>query len=236
MGFRVYFFVACQQSLLGFLVSHSHYRELQTSRVLSNPDLQIDHSSGLWHTCSTFLSLNWVKQNICVQRANEGRRVKQFSIDSAPIGEKLRCVWYKKDFCKKGLATVITDIPLSLLTTGLLCDLAYIRVRYCTYKTKPCTRFPAGEEFVFDDNSHVSPRVNQYSVRLNASPRPRNSLEVRALLRRRSASHIWRAKEISKCHKQYEKGAICFVYHGLFSTFFSFKGTKSTIICQFWVM
>lgn len=84
------------------------------------------------------------EQNTCELVQNEGRREEAVFYQLCTNQRKPEvCPDFKKR--KKRLATVITDIPLSLLTTGLLCDLAYICVRYCTYnKTNTCTLSPVG--------------------------------------------------------------------------------------------
>lgn len=86
-----------------------------------------------------------LKQNICDPVQRERMKAGEWSsyLSTLHQPEKNREVCLIKK--QKWLATVITDIPLSLLTTGLLCDLTYICVRYCTYnKTNTCTHSPVG--------------------------------------------------------------------------------------------
>lgn len=105
---------------------------------------QTDHSSSLWHVVHHFCRSQTETEHLWPgpERENEGRRVKQFFYRLCTSQKKTEVCLIKK---QKWLATVITDIPLSLLTTGLLCDLTYICVRYCTYnKTNTCTHSPVG--------------------------------------------------------------------------------------------
>lgn len=108
-------------------------------------DLQTDHSLRSRSTLSTVLSI-WG----LVQR-------EWSSFFFLWTREKQRRV------IKKWLATVITDIPLSLLTTGLFCDPHYSCVRYCTCnETEHVHTLLPSDDFSFP---HFSLDWNQYFLK-----------------------------------------------------------------------
>lgn len=113
---------------------------LNQPRLLSNPELQIDHSSSLWQTCSTFLSLRnfyGLLMNLFRERMKEGEW-SGFLSAVRPPERKQRGVSDQEMicYCDHWYTSIMTDY-WSLVWPSCIC------VRCCTCnKTKTCTHSP----------------------------------------------------------------------------------------------
>lgn len=79
------------------------------------------------------------------------------------LHEPQRCVSELK-------TTAVTDIPRPPLTTGLLCDLAYICVRYCTYKHIKHVHIFSHRMIILPFTSLQMKSVFQFTLRFLADP------------------------------------------------------------------
>lgn len=108
------------------------------------------------------LNIFVLKQKRCELILGEGKR-EEAVFFLPTLHEPQRCVSELK-------TTAITDIPRPPLTTGLLCDLAYICVRYCTYKHIKHVHIFSHRMIILPFTSLQMKSVFQFTLRFLANP------------------------------------------------------------------